>query len=80
MACTMASHGPAGLRLDPAMLRSWAARAAGCLAAGLLVWLAGQVMAGTHRPSSSVVTGAALAVVLAWCGLVAARIARAHRG
>ena len=79
LACTLVSHGPAGLRLDPAMLRSWAVRAAVCLAAGLLVWLAARGVAGMHRPSSGVVLGAALAVVLAWCGLVAVRLARSRR-
>lgn len=79
LACTLVSHGPAGLRLDPAMLRSWAVRAGVCLAAGLLVWLAGRVVAGMHRPPSGVVLAAALSVVLAWCGLVAVRLAWSHR-
>jgi hypothetical protein len=80
LACTLVSHGPAGVRLDPAMLRSWAVRAVGCLAAGILVWLSGKVVAGMHRPPSGVLLGAALAVVLTWCGLVAVRIAWSHRG
>jgi len=80
LACTLVSHGPAGLRLDPRLLRSWAVRGAICLAAGLLVWLAGRGVAAMQRPSSGVVLGAALAVVLAWCGLVALRLARSHRG
>ena len=80
LACTLVSHGPAGLRLDPRLLRSWAVRAAACLAAGLLVWVAGRLLAGMHHPSSSVLLGAALVVVLAWCGLVALRLAWSHRG
>ena len=78
LSCTLVSHGPAGLRLDPAMLRSWAVRAGGCLAAAVLVWLVGGLVAGMHRPPSTVLPGAALAVVLAWCGLVAVRIALPH--
>ena len=79
LACTLVSHGPPGLRLDPRLLRSWALRAAVCLTAALLVWLAARVVAGTHRPPSSIVLGVALAVVLAWCGLVAVRLVRSHR-
>ena len=79
LACTLVSHGPAGLRLDPLLLRSWAVRAAACLGAGVLVWLAGRVVASMHRPSSGVLLGVALVVVLAWCGLVALRLVSSHR-
>jgi hypothetical protein len=79
LACTLVSHGPAGLRLDARLLRLWALRAAVCLAAASLVWLAGRTVAALHRPPSSVVLGVALAVVLAWCCLVALRLPWSHR-
>ena len=76
LATTLAATGPPGVDLDPALLRRWRARAAGCLAAVVAVWLVASV-APDHDPSAGTLA-AALLLAAGWCVVVALRLARAH--
>jgi hypothetical protein len=76
LSVTLAASAPPGTDLDPALLRRWWVRSAGCLAAAASVWLVGSV-APAHDPSAAAL-GVALLLVGGWCGVVAMRLARAH--
>lgn len=74
--CTLASYGPSGLVLDRAPLVAWARRTVVCLVAALAVWAAAVVLDVADLPGTGLVLGLALAVVLAWVGLLSRRLVR----
>ncbi len=69
LACTLASYGPPGLRLDRRLLRLWGRRAGGCAAAVLLTWLAARALSSLDRPSG-LALGAGLVLLLGWTAAV----------
>jgi hypothetical protein len=77
-ACTLASYGPPGLRLDATLLRRWGRRFVLCVAAAVLTWTASEVVAFLDLPPSRLVLALALAALLAWAGLLAARLGHAR--
>lgn len=77
LATTLAAAGPPGTALDPALLRRWGRRAAGCLGAALGVWVVASATP-EHDPSP-LLLAAALLLAAGWCAVVALRLARAHR-
>ena len=69
LACTVASHGPPGLRLERAVWRRWGRRWGLASALAVLVWLlVGLLGLGGPGPSAWSLA-AALLVLLAWAGL-----------
>lgn len=71
----LASYGPPSTVLEPRMLRLWARRAA--LLAGVAVagWLLARLVAGLGLPRSAAAMATGLAVLLAWTGVLALRLA-----
>jgi hypothetical protein len=76
LATTLAATGPSGTVIDPALTRRWWVRAAGCLAAAVVVWLVATAWPD-HDPSG-LLLAAALLLAVGWCVVVALRLARAH--
>lgn len=76
LATALAATGPPGADLDPALLRRWLMRAAGCLAATVAVWLVASAWPD-HDPNG-LLLAAALLLASGWCIVVAVRLARAH--
>jgi hypothetical protein len=80
LAATLASYGPAGHRPDAALLALWGRRAVGCLAAAAGGWLVARTLTFLHLPGSRLALAAALLVLLAWVGVLSARIASRREG
>jgi len=78
VAATLASHGPPSVTLEGSLLRTWVVRTLLCGAAAAGLWLLARAAAGLTGPAAPAAVALALLVVLGWCLLVAARIARAR--
>jgi hypothetical protein len=71
---TLAGVGPPGITLSRWALRGWLLRALALAAAGLVVWLAARLLAGTAEPSGWAM-GIGLAVLLGWLAWLTVRLA-----
>lgn len=75
LAVALASYGPPATVLEPAMLRVWTRRAVLLAGAAVAGWLAARLVAGLGLPRSAAAMATGLAVLLAWAGVLALRLA-----
>ncbi len=80
LACTLASYGPPGLRLDGPLLRLWWRRFWVGVGAALLVWLVGRLLEFLDLPASGLALALALLALLGWVTFLTVRLAAARDG
>jgi hypothetical protein len=78
LACTLASYGPPGLRLDRSLLTLWWRRFWVGIGAALMVWLAGALLELLDLPASGLALALALLAFLGWVTLLTTRLAAAR--
>ena len=69
--CMLASYAPSSVVLDRALLLLWLRRTTWAAAVAAIVWVVSRVASGLELPSSGLVLGAALLVLLGWTALLA---------